>query len=323
MPRAFITGITGQDGSYLAESLLDLGWDVFGIGRGEFPSESPGWGHRSLHVTSADLVDWAVTERELNAANPDVIFNLAAISSVAQSWAEPALTMELNGLLPARLLEWTTAQTNTGRDVRMVQASSAEIFGNASEVPQTEATPVAPINPYGASKAAAHRLVQIYRAAGVHASNAILYNHESPRRPEHFVTRKITSAVARIAAGSGETLRLGNLDARRDWGWAPDYADALYRLSRAPEPDDLVIATGETHSVRDFVAEAFGAAGVVDWHVLVESDAEFTRPADVRESVGNASRAHTTLAWHPTVGFAELVRRMVEADAERLELPLR
>ncbi len=208
-------------------------------------------------------------------------------------------------------------QEKHGRPVRFVQASSAEIFGEPDRSPQDESTPVRPVNPYGAAKAYAHLMVDVYRRRDLHAVSAILYNHESPRRPEQFVTRKITSTVAAIAQGRAERLALGNLDARRDWGWAPDYVDAMVRAARAEAPRDYVIATGVARSVRDFVAAAFARAGIGDWEPLVVVDPEFVRPADPTELVGDATRARTALGWSPTVEFDEIVGRMVDADLGR------
>jgi GDPmannose 4,6-dehydratase len=237
------------------------------------------------------------------------------VSSVAQSWAEPDLTARVNGAAAVALLESALqAQDKHGRPVRFVQASSAEIFGEPATSPQTEDTPVRPVNPYGAAKAYAHLAVDVYRRRGLHAVSAILYNHESPRRPEQFVTRKITRGVAAIAHGRADHLTLGNLDARRDWGWAPDYVDAMVRAARADQPADYVVATGVGHTVRDFVAAAFTAAGIDDWEPLVRTDPALVRPADPADLVGDATRARTRLGWAPTVTFEELVRRMVAAD---------
>jgi GDPmannose 4,6-dehydratase len=203
-----------------------------------------------------------------------------------------------------------------------VQASSAEVFGQPATSPQDEDTPVRPVNPYGAAKAYAHLMTGVYRSRDLHASSLVLYNHESPRRPRHFVTRKITSTVAAIARGEADRLVLGNLDARRDWGWAPDYVDAMVRAARADRPADYVVATGEGHTVRDFVAAAFAAAGIDDWAGLVEVDPAFVRPADATDLTGDATRARRELGWAPTVGFTELVARMVEADLQPPAGPL-
>jgi GDPmannose 4,6-dehydratase len=245
---------------------------------------------------------------------PDAIFNLGGISSVAQSWREPALVGRVCGVAVVSLLDaaWSLRQ-RTGRRVSFVQASSAEIFGFAEEVPQNEFTPIRPASPYGAAKAYAHQAVGVYRGLGLEASACILYNHESPRRPLDFVTRKISDGAARVAAGLTRTIVLGNLEARRDWGWAPDYARAI-ALAAEGEPDDYVIATGVSHSVADFVEAAFAAAGIEDWRDHVEQDERFMRPQDSPTLVGDASRARERLGWGPTKDFGEIVAAMVEND---------
>jgi GDPmannose 4,6-dehydratase len=312
--RAFVTGIGGQDGGYLAERLLADGVEVHALAHAdEAPPDLPGVELHTGDLTRTDdvralLVDLA----------PDEVYNLAALSSVARSWSEPDLTAQVNGTAAVALMESALqAQEKTGRPVRFVQASSAEIFGEPATSPQDETTPVRPVNPYGAAKAYAHLMVDVYRRRDLQAVSAILYNHESPRRPETFVTRKITSTVAAIAQGRAERLTLGNLDARRDWGWAPDYVDAMVRAARSDTPRDYVVATGVSHSVRDFVATAFRRAGIEDWSDLVTVDPEFVRPADPTDLTGDASRARELLGWSPTLGFAELVGRMVDADLAR------
>ncbi|MWV59574.1 GDP-mannose 4,6-dehydratase [Rathayibacter sp. VKM Ac-2754] len=313
MPVAFVTGASGQDGGYLVERLLADGWDVAALVRGGDDSSLPS----AVRPFEGDLRDAAGLGRAVAAAAPDAVFHLAGISSVAQSWQEPVLTAEVTGTAVAALLEAAMAlQESSGREVRFVQASSSEIFGAATENPQTESTPIRPVSPYGAAKAFAHHLVGVYRGRGLHASSAILYNHESPRRPESFVTRKITAGVAAIAVGAAEELSLGNLDARRDWGWAPDYVDALLRASRAESADDYVVATGVAHSVREFVGAAFAAAGIDEWEDRVVIDPRFARPVDAPEMRGDASKAREALGWAPTVGFEDIVARMVENDLE-------
>jgi GDPmannose 4,6-dehydratase len=311
--RAFVTGISGQDGSYLAERLLADGAEVHALAHAdEPPPDLPGV---ELHRGDLTRVD-EVRALLLDLA-PDEVYNLAAVSSVARSWAEPDLVARVNGVAAVALLESAhRVQQRTGRAVRVVQASSAEIFGEPATSPQTETTPLRPVNPYGAAKAYAHLMVDVYRRRELHAVSAILYNHESPRRPQQFVTRKITATVAAIARGEADELVLGNLDARRDWGWAPDYVDAMVRAARAGRAGDYVVATGEAHSVRDFVAAAFARAGVAGWEPLVRVDPAFVRPADPSELVGDASRARTELGWAPTVVFEELVGRMVDADLD-------
>src|SRR3954452_7500953 len=285
MTRAFITGISGQDGSYLAERLLAEGVEVHALAHAlEPPPEAPG-----VELHRGDLTDSDEVRALLVDLAPDEVYNLAALSSVARSWQEPDLTARLNGMAAAALLESAhLVQEKQGRPVRFVQASSAEIFGEPDRSPQDESTPVRPVNPYGAAKAFAHHMVHVSRPRELHAVSAILYNHESPRRPDHFVTRKITSTAAAIAQGRADVLALGNLDARRDWGWAPDYVDAMVRAARADVPRDYVVATGVGRSVRDFVAAAFARAGLSDWERYVVVDPEFVRPADPTELVGDA-----------------------------------
>ncbi|KQQ22801.1 GDP-mannose 4,6 dehydratase [Rathayibacter sp. Leaf299] len=312
MPSALVTGASGQDGGYLVERLLEDGWDVSALVRGD-DSALPS----AVRPFEGDLRDAAGLGRIVAEAAPDTVFHLAGLSSVALSWQEPVLTAEVTGTAVAALLEASLSlQESSGRAVRFVQASSSEIFGAATENPQTESTPIRPVSPYGAAKAFAHLLVGVYRGRGLHASSGILYNHESPRRPDAFVTRKITAGVAAIAVGAASELSLGNLDVRRDWGWAPDYVDALVRASRADEAGDYVIATGVSHSVREFVAAAFAAAGIDDWEHLVVLDPRFARPVDAPEMRGDASRARSVLGWQPTVAFEEIVARMVAHDLD-------
>ena len=311
MTRAFVTGISGQDGGFLAERLLAQGSEVHALILAGDPERAPA----DVVVHHGDLCDVDGTRRLLHDLAPDAVYNLAAISSVAESWRRPELTARVNGTAAVGLMESALAvQDSTGRPVRFVQASSAEIFGQPAVSPQDESTPIRPVNPYGAAKAYAHLMVHVYRQRGLHASSAILYNHESPRRPAHFVTRKITSTVAAIAHGIAEGLTLGNLEARRDWGWAPDYVDALLRAAAADRPDDYVVATGEGHSVADFVAVAFRRVGIDDWRPFVASDPALTRPTDAADLTGDATRARTALGWSPTVSFDDLVGRMVDAD---------
>ena len=308
MTRALVTGIGGQDGSYLAERLLADGLEVHALvlEADGHPAHCPA----EVILPPGDLGDVEATRGMVREIAPREVYNLAAISSVAQSWDEPDRTAHVNGLAAVALME--SAREVDG--VRLVQASSAEIFGDATTSPQDESTPIAPVNPSGAAKAFAHLSARVFRQRDLHVSSAILYNHESPRRHPRFVTRKITSTVAAIARGEADELVLGNIDVRRDWGWAPDYVDAMVRAARADEPGDYVVATGIAHSVRDFVAAAFGAAGIDDWEHLVRQDPAFFRPADPAELVGDASRARDELGWAPTVDFAEIVRRMVATD---------
>lgn len=312
MTRAFVTGAGGQDGSYLTERLLAEGVEVHALAQPGEPLHTPG-----LHLHRGDVTDLDETRALVLALAPDEIYNLAAVSSVARSWAEPELTARVNALAAGSLLESAArVQERDGRRVAFVQASSAEIFGQPAVSPQDESTPVRPVNPYGAAKAHAHHLVGMYRARGLPASSLILYNHESPRRPTGFVTRKITATVAAIAAGRTDRLTLGNLEARRDWGWAPDYVDALVRAARTEAADDYVIATGVGHSVRDFVTAAFGAVGITDWEEHVDLDPALVRPVDAVDLTGDPSRAAAALGWRASVSFEEVVRRMVSADCE-------
>lgn len=313
--RALVTGITGQDGSYLAERLDAAGWEVHGLVRAEAAVEEspvPDWA--ITHV--GDLLDPDSLVRAVAAADPDVVFNLAGLTSVAKSWDDPQTTARTTGLATASLLDAVWRRHQAGRPARFVQASSAEIFGAAAP-PQNEKTPISPTSPYGAAKAFAHHLVGVYRARGLDASSAILFNHESPRRPTSFVTRKITRGAALIATGHETSLELGNLDARRDWGWAPDYVEALHLLADA-EPDDVVIATGVEHSVEDFVAAAFAAAGLGDWRAYVRQNPSLLRPTDSPAQVGDPTRAHERLGWVARMPFEDIVAAMVAHDLELL-----
>ncbi len=307
--RALVTGATGQTGGYLVESLLARDWDVHAVVRPDDPA-TVGDG---VTGHGADLARDGDVASVIRAVEPDAVFNLGGISSVAQSWDEPTLVGRVCGLAVGEILEaaWRL-QEASGRPVAVVQASSSEIFGAADESPQTESTRVRPLNPYGAAKAYAHHLVGVYRARGLRASSCILFNHESPRRPARFVTRKITRRVAEIALGRAEILELGNLEARRDWGWAPDYAEAL-RLA-ADHADDFVVATGATHSVREFALAAFRAAGVDDGEARIAQDPSLLRPTDAAHAVGDATRLRELTGWTTTVDFDGIVAAMVAAD---------
>jgi GDPmannose 4,6-dehydratase len=309
--RAFVTGVGGQDGGYLAETLLARGDDVHALVL-DAEREAPLPDGVTRHV--GDVTDVEATRRLLLDLAPDEVYNLAAISSVAHSWEWPDLAALVNGTAAVALLESAHQLHRTGHAVRFVQASSAEVFGQPDTAPQDESTPVRPVNPYGAAKAYAHLMTGVYRLRGLHASSLVLYNHESPRRPPHFVTRKITRGVAEIASGRRDRLVLGNLDARRDWGWAPDYVAAMVAAAGADAPDDYVVATGEAHSVRDLVRTAFAHVGIEDWEPLVEVDPDLIRPADATVLVGDASRARARLGWRPTTSFEQVVARMVDAD---------
>jgi GDPmannose 4,6-dehydratase len=314
--RAFVTGIGGQDGGYLAEQLLTEGVEVHALAHdAEPPPDVPGVELHLGDVTRTDDVRRLVLDLA-----PDEIYNLAAVSSVARSWEEPDLTAAVNGAAAVGVLDAAyRLQERSGREVRVLQASSAEIFGRPDRSPQDESTPIRPVNPYGGAKAYGHLMCGVYRHRGLHAATAILYNHESPRRPPQFVSRKITATVAAIARGEADRLVLGNLDARRDWGWAPDYVDAMVRAVRADRPGDFVVATGTGHSVREFAAAAFSRAGIDDWEEYVEVDPDLVRPVDATELVGDATKAHRDLGWSPTVTFEEVVARMVDAELERAQ----
>ncbi|QTE30242.1 GDP-mannose 4,6-dehydratase [Pengzhenrongella sicca] len=323
MGIAFVTGATGQDGSYLCEALAREGAEVHAlVRRGPGGAQDPGLDELltwvpGLIVHEGDLADAATVDRLVAEIAPDEIYNLAGISSVAYSWAHPVTTGIVSGVAVASVLHsaWLL-QERTGRTVRVLQASSAEIFGDAPESPQTEATPVRPRSPYGAAKAYAHHMVGVYRARELHASAAILYNHESPRRPEAFVTRKITRGAARIAAGLDTVLTLGTLDVTRDWGWAPDYVQAMTSIVRHEAADDFVIATGVGHTVADFVRVAFARVGIEDWQAHVRTDPAFVRPADAAIQLGDASKARRELGWSPSTAFEQIVASMVDHDVE-------
>lgn len=316
MVTALITGVSGQDGSLLADLLLDEGAVVHGSVRTEQEAAAlRAAAPAGLVVHAADLTDPGALAALVAAVEPDEIYHLAGISSVGLSWEQPVLTGQVTGVGAVAVLDaaWRL-QERLGRPVRVVQASSAEIFGVPDRTPQDERTALRPVSPYGAAKAYAHQMAQVFRARGLPVATCILYNHESPLRPESFVTRKITAGAARIAVRGAGTLALGNLDARRDWGWAPDYVDAMRRAARHHEAGDYVIGTGRTHSVAEFVAAAFRRAGIERWEAHVTVDPRFVRPADPAEIVADAGRARRVLGWHPTVEFDEVVGRMVDHD---------
>lgn len=321
MPRALITGITGQDGGYLTEKLLADGIQVHGLVHGQDGAATAfAAAHPSVTLHPGDLADSDMLRQLVAEVEPDELYNLAGISSVAFSWEHPVVTAELSGVAAAVLFQAAfRLQESTGRQIACVQASSSEIFGVAEAFPQDESTPVRPVSPYGAAKAYAHHMAGVYRSKGLHVTSCILFNHESPRRPTTFVTRKITATAARIGAEGSGVLRLGNLDARRDWGWAPDYVDAMVRAARHEVGDDFVIATGRTHTVAEFAEAALRRAGVGDaWRDHVEVDPELLRPMDTAVMVGDAGKAHRELGWQPTVDFEEIVGRMVDHDVALL-----
>jgi len=316
--RVLVTGVHGQDGGYLAARMLDQGAEVHGLVRDEGQADALRRRYAGLVPHVGDLRDDRRVRDLVHDLRPDVVVNLAGSTSVARSWEAPVETADVLAVGPVRLLDacWTLDQEH-GHRTRILQASSAEIFGNAAAEPQDETTPVAPVTPYGAAKAYAHSMVDVYRRRGMHASSAILYNHESPRRPTSFVARKISRAVAAISLGIQADLSLGNIDALRDWGYAPDYVEAMLLIVAQESPGDYVVATGAAHTVRDFVAAAFRHVGIDDWEAHVVIDPELYRPADPRALVGDSTRLQG-LGWRSTVGFEELVALMVDSDLAEL-----
>jgi GDPmannose 4,6-dehydratase len=325
MPRALITGITGQDGLYLAELLLGKGYEVFGLMRGQNnPKRSlvettvPG-----VKILTGDLTDLSSLMRALQVSKPDEFYNLGAISFVAYSWENARMTTEVTGTGVLNALE--AVRLYSGDDiskVRFYQASSSEMFGKVQTVPQSESTLLWPRSPYGVAKVYGHYMTINYRESyGMHASSGILFNHESPRRGPEFVTRKVSQAVARISLGLQENIVLGNLDAKRDWGFAGDYVEAMWLMLQQDVADDYVISTGETHSIEELLAAAFAAVDITDWKPLILQNPEFMRPAEVDLLIGDATKARETLGWAPKVDFATLVRMMVTSDvAEQKKL---
>lgn len=320
MKKALITGITGQDGSYLAELLLSKGYEVHGLIRraSSFNTErlepiykDPHRTDTRLFLHHGDLANSVAVFTLIAKIEPDEIYNLGAQSHVRVSFDIPEYTGDVTGVGTARILE---AMRHAAPKARFYQASSSEMFGLVRETPQRETTPFYPRSPYGAAKVYSHWMTVNYRESyGIHASNGILFNHESPRRGETFVTRKITRAAARIKAGLQEKLYLGNLDAKRDWGYAPEYVEAMWLMLQQEKPDDYVIATGETHSIREFLDLSFGHAGL-EWKKYVEIDPHYYRPTEVDLLIGDASKAKKKLGWAPKTKFPELVRIMTEAD---------
>jgi GDPmannose 4,6-dehydratase len=320
MPKsALITGITGQDGSYLAELLLEKGYEVHGMVRRASTEKFDRIEHLRDRITlhQGDLLDHRSLTDTLRASKPEEIYNLAAMSFVAVSWIQPTLTAEFTGVGVTRLLE---AMREVCPEARFYQASSSEMFGKVREVPQTESTPFYPRSPYGVAKAYGHFITVNYRESyDLHATSGILFNHESPRRGLEFVTRKVTWHAAAIKHGKLDELRLGNLDAQRDWGYAKDYVEAMYLMLQRDEPEDFVIATNTMHTVRDCVQIAFDEAGVADWEQHVVIDPSFLRPAEVDELVGDSTKAKDLLGWEPKTSFEELIRLMTRADLELLK----
>ncbi|MAG35826.1 MAG: GDP-mannose 4,6-dehydratase [Dehalococcoidia bacterium] len=317
MPTALITGITGQDGSHLAEFLLEKGYRVYGLKRRTSVLTDARIRHllNEVELVDADLLDQLSLIKAIQQSRPDELYNLAAMSFVPTSFTQPVLTGEYTALGVTKLLE---AVRLADWPIRFYQASSSEMFGKVQEVPQTERTPFYPRSPYGAAKVYGHWITVNYRESyNLFACSGILFNHEGPRRGGEFVTRKISQAVARIKLGHQQELRLGNLDAQRDWGYAGDYVRAMWLMLQQDRPDDYVIATGETHSVAEFAELAFRHVGIEDWRQYVTVDPALLRPADVDLLVGNPAKARRRLDWRPEVTFEGLVKLMVEADSEQ------
>ncbi len=316
MPRALVTGITGQDGSYLAELLLDKGYEVFGLIRRSSVVTDQRIRHLINHVEllDGDLLDQLSLIKAIQHARPDEVYNLAAQSFVPTSWGQPVLTGEFTALGVTKMLE---AVRVADHPIRFYQASSSEMFGKVMEVPQTERTPFYPRSPYGVAKVYGHWITVNYRESyNMYACSGILFNHESPRRGLEFAPRKIARAVARIKLGKQHEIRLGNLDARRDWGFAGDYVRAMWMMLQQPTPDDFVIATGETHTVAELVELAFQRVGINNWRDYVVIDPALLRPAEVDLLIGDPTKAKEKLGWVPLVTFAGLVNQMVDADLE-------
>jgi len=317
--RALITGITGQDGMYLAELLLDKGYQVYGLIRGQnnpkraiVEAEIP-----AVELIEGDLTDMSSLVNALELSQPDEVYNLAAISFVAFSFKQPETTGNVTGLGALRLLE-AVRRLDAGKGrIRYYQASTSELYGKVRETPQTELTPFHPRSPYGVAKAYAHHMTVNYRESyNLHASCGILFNHESPRRGYEFVTRKVTSSVARIKLGLQQDLALGNLDSKRDWGFAGDYVKGMWLMLQQDDPDDFVLATGQTHPISELLDLAFAEVGITDWKPYVKQDPRFMRPAEVDLLHGDPSKAERKLGWKPEVGFKDLIAMMVKNDLE-------
>ena len=320
MKRALITGITGQDGLYLSELLLSKGYEVYGLIRGQ---NNPKFDLvrqtvPDVKLLTGDLTDLSSLLRSLQVSQPDELYNLGAISFVAYSWENASQTTDVTGKGVLNILE--AVRLYSGDDptkVRFYQASSSEMFGKVQEVPQRESTLLWPRSPYGVAKVFGHYMTINYRESyGMHASSGILFNHESPRRGHEFVTRKVSQAVARIALGLQDGITMGNLDAQRDWGFAGDYVDAMWRMLQQDSADDYVISTGVTHSIRDLLEVAFDRVGIAEWEQYITQDPRFMRPAEVELLIGDSAKAKAALGWEPKVGFTELVQMMVDNDLE-------
>ncbi len=316
MKTALITGINGQDGSYLADFLLTKNYEVYGMERRSSTKNRRNTAHleNSINFITGDLTDQNSLLRCIRESNPDEVYNLGAMSFVGESWHTPETTSNVDALGALRVLE---AIRESGKSIKFYQASTSEMFGKVTETPQRETTRFYPRSPYGVSKLYAHWITKNYRESyNFFACSGVLFNHESERRGIEFVTRKITDGVARIYAGLDSKITLGNLDARRDWGYAPDYVEAMWKMLQQDTPDDFVIATGESHSIQDFLRESFACIGVDNWRDYVEQDERYMRPAEVDNLIGDATKARETLDWAPKVNFKEMVRRMVANDIE-------
>ena len=320
MRRALITGITGQDGLYLGELLAEKGYEVYGVVRGQSNPKIATVERiiPSIRLVEGDLRDLPSLLAALEEAQPHEVYNLGAISFVGLSWKQAELTGEITGMGVLRMLEALRIHTQGEMSkVRFYQASSSEMFGKVRETPQRESTPFHPRSPYGVAKTFGHYMTVNYRESyGAYACSGILFNHESERRGYEFVTRKVTRAVARISLGLQESVSLGNLDSRRDWGFAGDYVDAMWRMLQQDEPDDYVIATGETHTIGELLDVAFARVGITDWSKHVEQDPRYFRPAEVDLLIGDPSKAKEKLGWEPKVNFQGLIERMVDSDLE-------
>lgn len=320
MPTALITGITGQDGMYLAELLVEKNYNVYGVVRGQNNPKTAELQRilPEVEILSGDLKDMTSLIAALEVSQPDEVYNLGAMSFVALSFLQPELTYDVTGLGVHRILEGIRILGGIEKPIKFYQASSSEMFGAARETPQSESTPFHPRSPYGIAKVMGYNVTVNFREAyGLYATNGILFNHESPRRGTEFVTRKITREVARISLGLETKVRLGNLDAERDWGFAGDYVKAMWLMLQQDSPGDYVIGTGETHTVRELAAVAFARVGIDDFERFLEIDPGFLRPAEVEHLRADSSRARAELGWEPTVPFADLVEMMVDADLER------
>lgn len=320
MKTALITGVNGMDGSHLADFLLEKGYEVFGLERRSSVKNRTNTAHLErndyFHFLTADMTDQNSLYRALRDSRPDEVYNLAAQSFVGSSWNIPMQTSDVNGLGVLRILEAIREyEQDTGRKIKFYQASTSEMFGKMVENPSSETTPFYPRSPYGVAKLYAYWMVKNYRESyGMFACNGILFNHESERRGLEFVTRKISSGVAQIDADFLDKIMLGNLEAKRDWGYAPDYVEGMWLMLQQDEPDDYVLATGESHSIRDFLEIAFDEIGITDWEKYVGQDPKFFRPAEVEVLRGDATKAYEKLGWKPKTSFEDLVRKMVRSD---------